>query len=309
MRNKLDNVFNFVENHIASNVKLLLGVAAVAAVFFTAHTLLKEPDITEGSVMITNFSERSGGTGVILDSKGSLTRILTNSHVCKVIEKGGLVITQKSKFMVQTYKHSEVHDICLITVTGNLNHTTKVASSSPEFFKDKALISGHPALLPNVVTSGHVSGQKIIQVMMGFKPCSEDDMKDPMKGLLCLLAGGIPIVRQFESTLVTATIMPGSSGSAVYNEKKELVGLVFAGRGELGYAWTVPFEYIQRFLKEEEKILDATPVPTEFSPTEGLTAKTNLEMFKALREACRGTERSKIINYCNLVEQDLIWVE
>jgi V8-like Glu-specific endopeptidase len=42
--------------------------------------------------------------------------------------------------------------------------------------------------------------------------------------------GGIPDIMQYDSTLVTATIMPGSSGSGVYNENKELAGVVFAGR-------------------------------------------------------------------------------
>src|SRR4051812_8386630 len=45
----------------------------------------------EANVMITNRAKTSGGTGLILKSSISESYILTNAHVCGVVEKGGLV--------------------------------------------------------------------------------------------------------------------------------------------------------------------------------------------------------------------------
>jgi len=61
--------------------------------------------------------------------------------------------------------------------------------------------------------------------------------------------------------LVTATIMPGSSGSGVFNEDMELSGLAFAGSGDLGYAWTVPYEDMMYFLNKELENLFETKTP------------------------------------------------
>src|ERR1019366_472050 len=41
------------------------------------------------AVMITSDNMRSGGTGVILDSRPGMSRILTNKHICQLIQVGG----------------------------------------------------------------------------------------------------------------------------------------------------------------------------------------------------------------------------
>jgi hypothetical protein len=60
--------------------------------------------------------------------------------------------------------------------------------------------------------------------------------------------------------------MPGSSGSAVFNDRGEIAGLVFAGRGELGYAFSVPQAFIYSFVNDEASTLPyLAPGPTPSS--------------------------------------------
>jgi hypothetical protein len=73
-----------------------------------------------------------------------------------------------------------MHDLCLITVEGNLKAHTKVAQRAPVAYYENALVSqAIPALMPNVVTSGHFSGRKVISVMKGIKPCTAEQQKIP----------------------------------------------------------------------------------------------------------------------------------
>lgn len=307
----LANIFKFVESRLGVKSKLFIGSSVLLLSAFGLHALMpKQNDVVAGSVMITNMAGTSGGTGVILKSSSTRTEIITNSHVCRGVEQGGVVKTKQGSYMVITYKHSKFHDICQIIINGDLNYNTEVAKKAPISYYEKAMISGHPALLPNVVTSGHFSGQKIISVMSGIKPCTDSDKEDPNLGLLCILAGGIPVVKQYESVLVTATIMPGSSGSGVYNENKELVGLAFAGSGDLGYAWTVPFEALRKFLDEERHSLEDLQPSGELYLDQSSRNQTKIsetDAIKNIKKECRGENREKLGVYCTLAEQDIIW--
>jgi len=181
---KLKSVFKKIES-IPMTLKLVIGSIVVLSLVHTSSTIIKKNDVTESSVKIVRSDQRSGGTGVIISSSNTESRILTNSHVCKVIENGGLVISPKGQFRVFSYTHSQNHDLCLVKVKDNLGVNTKIASNPPRKYYEKGFISGHPKLLPNVVTSGHFSGKMIIQVLTGFEKCSEEDLRNPNLVLMC----------------------------------------------------------------------------------------------------------------------------
>ena len=309
----LSPIFRKIESTLNYKMKIAIGLVAVLGLIVAIHSIFPPNDITASSVMITNVAKSSGGTGIIISSSETSSIVLTNSHVCRVVENGGLVTGQAGSFLVATYKHSQSHDLCLITVDGNLKHHTDVASRAPVSFYESAMISGHPALMPNVVTSGHFSGRMIVQVMKGLTPCTEEQKSDPNMGLLCMLVGGIPDVVQYDSTLVTATIMPGSSGSGVYNENKELSGVVFAGNGGgIGYALTVPYESMVNFLNIESKILLAVKPNNSLDVGKMLGSQKNLSeesMMKNLKEACSSENKNKLKEVCRLFSLDIIWNE
>ncbi len=214
----------------------------------------KITDKAKAEAAVTILGTRSGGTGVILGSFSTKSLILTNNHVCESLALGGTVITDNSqKHSVTGYRQSLVHDMCIVEVAEDLGVNTRLADRAPKPY-DEAIVVGHPALLPTIITKGHFSGKMSEDIFLGVKPCSDADLETP-SGIFCLLFGGLPIIKRYEVQVVSPTIMPGSSGSAVYNSSGELAGLVFAGRGELGYGMIVPHEYILAFVLVELRTL------------------------------------------------------
>lgn len=207
------------------------------------------------TVMITNREGNSGGSGSVIDTSPSESKILTNAHVCiGALKKGGKIRkVDGEEHRVTGYYLSDEHDLCLLTVAADLKNSVKIASQAPDLYEE-ATITGHPSLMPNIINKGHVSGRMIIDIMTGVRKCTDQDAKDPRKNFLCMMFGIVPIIKSYESMSVSATIMPGSSGSAVLNSNNELAGVVFAGisRG-LSYAFTVPYESVRNFLSKEMK--------------------------------------------------------
>lgn len=325
MKARLKRLYSAIENRLSPATKTTIGVVAVAAVAYSGLTLISgKNDTTRSSVMITNVAGNSGGTGVIYASSDTSSLVLTNRHVCEVARKGGFVRSQNGNFLVKSIRPSETHDICMVKVVGNLGTSTKIASRPPRSFYEFATISGHPSLLPNVVTSGHFSGRQSIEVLTGFRRCTNDELsKDPFT---CLLLGGYPIVRRYDSVLVTATIMPGSSGSGVYNSDNELSGLAFAGNRGIGYAWTVPYEYLHYFLDTEYFWLEEIAIDNNVlhmnQEEEEHTAFNNRTM-KNFRRTCSNESSWTTVmptitteqvatakHYCGMVVQgDYLWSE
>lgn len=157
--------------------------------------------------------------------------------------------------------------------------------------------------MPNVISTGHFSGRQIIQVMTGIRACTQEELESEL-GVVCAFFGGIPVVKNFESVLVTATIMPGSSGSGVYNSKNELSGVVFAGSSNFGYAWTVPYEQVVNFLQSEHTHLKAKAVSQEVSIFGQESNKT-----KEILQKCAQATNDEVLTYCNIIKQDMTWMK
>ena len=229
---------------------LALGTLSLFVVFslFTVETRIQ--NLGRSTAMITNYAGNSGGTGVVVESSRNESKVLTNAHVCGVAKNGGLVQTSSGKGVVSYFQVSDFHDLCLITVENYLGPSATIAKTSPPVFSE-ASVSGHPQLLPTIITKGHFSDKKIIQVMTGFRACTDDDFKSDTGQLICGLLGGIPVFKTYQAQVISATIMPGSSGSAVYNSSGNVAGLVFAGSGSLSYGFIVPQEYVFNFITTE----------------------------------------------------------
>lgn len=184
-------------------------------------------DYAKVSVMI--LGDHSGGSGLIYRSTSKGSEILTNNHICDSIAQGGHVEREGIKYRISGYKRSAAHDLCLIKTPHDFRINVKLADEPPKMYS-AATISGHPQLLPTIITRGHFSGF--------FEVAIEDDDGK---------------VLYYESQVVSATIISGSSGSPVFNSHGELVNVVFAGpaKGGLGHAITVPYKYVRNFLTKE----------------------------------------------------------
>ena len=186
---------------------------------FLGMTLYKSPlsveEMANSSVMILDPESRSGGSGNIIQSNKTGSYILTNRHVCGVIENGGNVKTNDNNiYPVYEYFLYDKHDLCLIHITENLKVNLKIANKKIRYID--VSISGHPALLPHIVSRGNVSSDSMIDVMVSSAPCDTGDMD-----VSCVLFGRKPVIKHYTSTLISALIMPGSSGSAVFNNEGE----------------------------------------------------------------------------------------
>lgn len=303
MKELVKKIISSIEQ-IDYKFKILIGlsVATVTAAYITLYQENK-PNVTSSTVMITNIEGNSGGSGVIIYRSSNESMILTNKHVCEILPEGGLIqTTSGEKYTVSKYRESEMHDLCLIYTQADLKYNTDLASSAPKMY-EKATVSGHPNLLPNVVSSGHFSGNKVINVLTGFRECTKEDFKSDV-GLLCLLFGKMPVVKTYETILVTAMIMPGSSGSAVYNEDLKISGVVFAGQGDMSYAFIVPYEYVHYFLYEEETQIKYPNYVVNLAPK----LKGKIVNLDYVKQVCQfTTTNTKVKNICDIMIRDLEW--
>lgn len=248
-------------------------------------------ELASVSVQITNLRQNRGGSGVILSSSNHGSVVLTNRHVCGVVENGGIVKTDNGNLnTVVSYTKSNVHDLCTITVAENLGTGIKLAPENPNYL-DSAVIVGHPALLPTTITKGHFSGSQIITLLAEVRKCTKEETEDPALGFFCSAFGALPVFKSFQAQHVTATIMPGSSGSPVFNENGELTGLVFAGMGQLGYAMIVPSDYVRYFLNIESQKLQPT-LPSYESGLLSNDASSINKIRASLSEVCQKAKKS-----------------
>jgi hypothetical protein len=248
--------------------------------------LNKRPAPQSFAVMITNQEGNSGGSGSVIQTDESESLILTNSHVCEhVLKKGGKVSgPDGSEHNVTGYYLSDEHDLCALTVAYEYGDKARLASHRPREFEPVTIV-GHPALFPTIITRGHFSGKKIIQIMTGIKECTEADLADENKAFLCAFLGGIPIFKDYESQVVSATILPGSSGSAVLDDKGDIAGVAFASDSrELSYAFIVTYEAVRNFIQKElpRKIAEGKSRPWT-NPQE---PDKQADLFKKAKEAC-----------------------
>lgn len=85
--------------------KLIIAIMLFSSLAFAE---IKHPqtiaELKETSVRILNIEMTSGGTGSIYKSFSNATHILTNKHICRLIEPGGVVDYKNQQFVITHYK-------------------------------------------------------------------------------------------------------------------------------------------------------------------------------------------------------------
>lgn len=265
-----------------------------------------DKDIAATTAMITNLRGNSGGTGVILSSNAVESKILTNAHVCGVVKFGGIVTSDRSSGTVSSYQISQFHDLCLITTNVDMEQNTEVSKEAPGMYSE-AIVSGHPSLLPTIITRGMFSHREVISVMTGFRECSKEELNNPDLGMLCMFLGGLPVIKTYAAQVTSATISPGSSGSAVFDGSGRIAGLVFAGAGPLSYGHIVPSTYVYNFVKNEvQKLPSILPLEAGFASMEQ-SARTKLKSTCTDGPTTLGY--ALVREFCKYISQDTIYEE
>jgi S1-C subfamily serine protease len=308
----MSKLVEFFNPFKSKKVLSLAFVAILGTGFFFGQDSRKvdvfdNKDLKARSVKIVNLTKKSGGSGSIITSSPRESTILTNSHVCEVVVNGGLVITDKGEYAVTSYRQSERHDLCLITVGADLGINTRIALLAPDL-QEEAAISGHPRLLPNVITRGHFSGKEMISVLTGIRPCTVEEEKSDMM-FLCLFLGGIPEITVYEAQLVTALIQGGSSGSPVYNANGEIAAVAFAGSGDMSQAYVVPYEAVATFFEEELLTLKKKypKMTQEFQLKRRRNEVTKERLSKLCNDPRMSDSSYKEVCSVSVIRGDLLW--
>jgi S1-C subfamily serine protease len=302
-----------VPSTVSYTIAAILVIALLALVVHIYH-LVRKPHPSSYTVMITNMAGNSGGSGVVIKNTPSESFILTNKHVCDgVLKKGGKIRrTNGEEHVVTGYLTDIEHDLCVLTVAADLERSISIADSAPVVYTE-ATITGHPALMPNIITKGHFGGREIIQLIVGVRKCKDSDKEDPNLAPFCAFFGLAPIIRNYESQVVSATIMGGSSGSAVLNERGELSGLVFAGNARgLSYAFIVPYEAVKNFAETAVLALSKGYKNRPWLEAESgaLSEQEEMSIHEArdiIISKCSepGSKDPKILELCQMVSEDI----
>ena len=299
---------------VIKKIEATLNVAAKIGVFLTiigalailAHVAMQpeKGNITSPTVMITSMTGDHGGSGVVINRTKSSSLILTNRHVCNILAAGGFVITTTGgRYLVQDYMLYDKHDLCTLSVAADLKFAAKMAHRMPVMY-DESIVSGHPYLLPNVITRGHFSGNQTISVLVEWRECVPADVQNQQADLICALFGRVPVIQTFETTLITSLIMPGSSGSAVYNKDQKLSGLVFAGTGGLSFAYIVPYNYILDFLYGQSRSQLKIYKPDYRASLNTMKPEVSQQ---EVAKTCQTASDDEVKKICKLLLQDVYW--
>jgi len=251
-------------------------------------------DFYNTSVRVYNSEMNSGGTGSIFRSFSNASHILTNKHVCRLIEPGGNVSYKGKVYPITHYKKFKDHDLCLVRVETGFGINLEVSDNLMRRSK-KVYVSGHPNLLPHIVTKGHTTDNINVKLVIGLKECTtEDILEDPVS---CGWFGGKPIVESFDSQVVSNLIKPGSSGSAVFNGNGRLIGVAFAGNGRgFSHGFIVPHLYLLYFTQNAHRfkwVKVGTPVDDKgirrriFNFEKCKSPMLELKRFKKVKKFCR----------------------
>jgi len=284
--------------------KLVLLLTLFCSTTFATNLYPKTvAELKETSVRILNLEMTSGGTGSIFRSFSNATHILTNKHICRLIEPGGIVDYKGNQYFITHYKKFKQHDLCLVRISINLNINLEVDTSIVKE-SSKVIVSGHPSLLPHIATIGHLSERQDIDLIVGVRLCTEEDLKrDPLS---CMFFGGMPVVKTLDSQLISNLIKPGNSGSAVFNGDGKITGVVFAGTGrDFSYGFIVPQIYLFYFLQNAHRF-DWVKVGTEVDD-EGLSDRVfNYDKCREIQFE-RNPKFIKIKKFCKNINDNMIW--
>lgn len=218
-----------------------LILSLLMSISFAGPKTVKE--LKEVTAQISNPAMSSGGSGSVIQADLNGSVILTNQHVCEATEPGWIVTVNGSQSRINKIKFFDKHDLCLVHVSKNFGKTVKLSRRIPNA-TEKSVVSGHPLMMPQIVTEGHFSDEIEIEVMVDVRACTPEEEKQ--YGFECMF--GMPVTKLYKSQLTSNLIQPGNSGSAVFNEKGEVAGVIFAGAGEIGFAFIVPAIYVTYFV-------------------------------------------------------------
>ena len=284
-------------------MRFILGLILLFSFPVLGKTLKPQSlqELRDSTVMIYNLEMNRGGTGSIFRSYANASHILTNEHVCDLTVNGGYVVRNNRRYLVTHYKKFPLHDLCLVRVATGFGISLEVAPSL-EKVPNVVYVSGHPNLLPHIVTKGHLTDRMEIELLKEVRTCTKEDYKTNAQQ--CMFFGGIPILETVDSQVISNLIKPGNSGSAVFNTKGEIVGLVFAGEGRgFSSGFIVPQIYLYYFLQNAHR----QPWNRVGEKTDTAALDKKHQSYDKCSNYATFVKNAEIKNICKRIKDTMIW--
>ncbi len=170
----------------------------------------------------------STGSGFVLDEH----TIVTNHHVVASTGRLEVALADGTDITVTASKYATNADFALITTEESLSYAVTLAQADAET-GDSITVVGYPEGGALSVSEGIVEG-------------ADFDTLDKASFV----------------QVTTAYAAPGSSGSAVYNEAGEVIGVLYAGSSETDETLIVPLSLLRAFLTTPSFQVDNPPACT-----------------------------------------------
>lgn len=213
---------------LLSSFSILFEILSIPAVQFlkTSTTLSKDEamaPLKESVVVIT--AENSKGTGFSISSDG---QIITNYHVIEGKKIINVLFPNHGTFQATVTESYPDIDVAVLSVEGNELPYVNLAERLPETPELPVRFIGNPLSFHLIINEGHLLSYTTLQ-----------DWEQPVM-------------------MMEAPVYRGNSGSPVFNEDLEVIGIVFATLqteqyGKVGLV--IPIEYLfeKRLNKHETK--------------------------------------------------------
>lgn len=205
-------------------------------------------------VLIHNIAG-SGATGFIVKGKSGKFYTMTNNHVCE-LEKSGTMLGnyQDDTYVLKVIKRYPMNDLCVMSAPKTANHAFKIAKSYD--LGQTAYAIGHPQLEPLSVSTGELSDEILVTVVVGYNVAPESctgptyELQTDL-GPQAMFFGIVnACVRSIQGNTSSIIIAPGNSGSPIVDVWGSVVGVAFAANEYGTRSYIVPLRDLQAFLKD-----------------------------------------------------------
>lgn len=223
---------------------VILGVSLIT--FSGLYLLNSEPQNSIVKVLNPN-NPGNGGTGFVIRNKEGKRVIITNEHVCAVNNANTMVIETRSgrSYIKNILNINYQRDLCVIEGVDlpalNLSDTSPIPYNL-------LTVYGNPFLNPTQPSKGVFVGNTLASIL---KPLNKDGHCES-GGQYVETMFFTACVMQYELSMTTVPIYPGSSGSPVLNESNQVVGVMNAGDNISHYGLYIPLQYLREALGYSE---------------------------------------------------------